>query len=89
MAHELRKAIIVSGGSIDTVLDLYAVSCDRDAVLMLVIASSRGGAVQFCRDAGLGWHFQNTMTRKIQRNVEGDEGVLNAIEMRCDKSSTT
>lgn len=61
--------------------NLYAVS-DREGTVLCIVAAHRSEeALRHCQAIGLDWCLANTTTRRIQRNIESEEGVLTAVGM--------
>ena len=78
--EKLRNDLRSREGS--PVLNLYAVSeRHTGGVLCIVSGNTAEDAVDECRDLGLPWTLANTTTRRIQRNVDCEEGVLTAMRM--------
>lgn len=65
-------------------LSLYAIChrCPQDTML-LVLAYDSEDALAAIEEIGLeGWRLDNTVTRRIQRRVDGDRGVIGGWPIR-------
>lgn len=72
------------GGS--KVLNLYAISDKPHTTLMLVIARSSEEALKLIQHPQLkGWTLAETTTRRIQRNVDAEIGIVATVPLHGQK----
>ena len=63
-------------------LNLYLVNDRKETAIAIVVANCSEAALDYCREIGLdNWALNNTVTRRVQRNIGADLGVLDIVQM--------